>query len=157
MPAETAGAYVLSLTDVRNIRSYVHHKYAAIPQEEKAEIVADAISRIIRRQLPVFGEPLKKRITAELIRTAVLQRQQAVRSDDILSACLPLDRSDPSVLDPLHRWAQLQLRLQADKPAFAEALDKLEAELRSATVGAGAGLLEELRGLLLAGGADGTA
>lgn len=106
MPAE--GAYVLSPTDVRNIRSYVQRKYAAVPQEKRAEIIADAVTRIIHKQLPDFELDLKKQLTAALIKTAVLEEQRPVRADDIYKLSLSLDQTDPTIAEPLNAWLRKQ-------------------------------------------------
>lgn len=129
MPAEAKEAYVLSPSDLSKIRSYVQMKYAAMPQEKKAEIVADAVTRIIDRQLPQLEEAVKKQMTAELIRRSVLKQQSPVRPEDIMQACLKLNRRDELYMEAMRRWVQVRLGVEPDKDAFAAAMDKLlEAE-----------------------------
>ncbi|MFX3635206.1 MAG: hypothetical protein ACE3L7_10805 [Candidatus Pristimantibacillus sp.] len=123
MPAEEA--YVLSENDVRNIRLYVQHKYAAMPQDKKAEIVADAVNRIIHKQLPPFEDAVKRRVTAKLIQTVVLERQKPVRSDDIFEACLSLDTTQAVIQEPLHRWVEQQINGTIEKERFLQVMDKL--------------------------------
>lgn len=111
MPADNA--YVLTPNDVRNIRSYVHHKYASMPQDKRAEIVADAVTRIIHKQLPSFDIAIKRQLTQTLIRTTVLERQRPVSADDIYALCLELDQNDEAIAEPLSRWVREQeARLQ---------------------------------------------
>ncbi|WP_139999131.1 hypothetical protein [Paenibacillus paridis] len=155
MPADEA--YVLSPTDVRNIRSYVQHKYAAMPQEARAEIVADAVKRIIHKQLPKFENSLKIAVTETLIRTVVLERQGPVRAEDILQACLSIDQKNSNVYDPLHDWLERQLHMRCEKPLLLRLMDKLQAtgELGAVTnEEAEGGLLAKLRGMLMAEGAE---
>lgn len=128
MPPEEA--YVLSPTDVRNIRTYVQHKYAAMPHDERAEIVADAVTRIIHKQLPAFEEPVKRMITSQLIRTAVMERQSPVKADDIFDACLALDLSEEHIADPIYDWIEIQLQSKPDRKQLILELDKLAAERR---------------------------
>lgn len=104
-------AYILSPTDVRNIRAYVHAKYAAMPGEKRAEIVADAIWRIIDKQLPDFDPPLKRKLIGTLIRTTVLEQQRPVGADDIYRLCMELDRSDERIAGPLQAWLRRQEEL----------------------------------------------
>lgn len=118
-------AYVLTPTDVRNIRQYVQHKYSAMPQDKKAEIVADAVSRMIQKQLPSFKNEAKREVTARLIRTTVLERQLPVRSDDIFEACLGLDLADLDVITPFHRWVEEQTGAELEWDLFRVQLDKL--------------------------------
>lgn len=120
MPAD--GAYVLSPSDVSKIRSYVQHKYAEMPQEQRAEIVADAVKRIIYKQLPPFEQKLKRQVTETLIRTTVLEQQRPVRREDIFEACLELDRSSPFINEPLCSWIAKQLGLTPDRKEEVELL-----------------------------------
>ncbi|MCR2802857.1 hypothetical protein [Paenibacillus soyae] len=99
-------AYLLTPNDVRNIRSYVHHKYSAMPNEQRAEIVADAVTRIIHKQLPEFSPPVKRELTRTLIRTTVLEHQRPVSADDVYALCLELDQRDEAIAGPLRRWVR---------------------------------------------------
>ncbi|CAM4433846.1 hypothetical protein FHS16_001663 [Paenibacillus endophyticus] len=123
MPAEEA--YILSPTDIRNIRSYVQRKYAAMPHDQRAEIVADAVKRIIHKQLPQFDLALRQTVTETLIRTSVLEKQRPVRAEDIFEACMSLDRSDSDVYDPLHDWVEQQLAISCEKPLMQRLMDEL--------------------------------
>lgn len=147
----TDEAYVLSPTDVRNIRSYVQLKYAAMPHERRAEIVADAVNRIIHRQLPDFENGLKRSVTTALIRTTVLEHQRPVRADDIFRVCLSLDRTASTIYDPFHSWVERQLRISCEKPVLERLLDKLPSdEIMSerAADEVGGSLWAQLRSLL---------
>ena len=98
-------AYVLTPTDVRNIRNYVLSKYAAMNSAKRAEIVADAVSRIIHRQLPDFDYATKHRLTSQLIRTTVLEEKRPVSADDIYALCMELDLNDERVLKEIALFA----------------------------------------------------
>ncbi|OBZ17374.1 hypothetical protein [Bacillus sp. FJAT-26390] len=153
MPADEA--YVLSQADVRNIRNYVQHKYAAMPQDKRAEIVADAVKRIIHKQLPNFESSIKRSITETLIRTAVLERQRPVRADDIFQACLLLDRSDAQIYEPFHAWVETQLNVSCKKPVMQRLMDELSSKRERSdilAIDAENGLLAQLRALLLSAG-----
>ncbi|MFF2887425.1 hypothetical protein [Paenibacillus sp. NPDC057967] len=101
-------AYVLTPTDVHNIRNYVHHKYASMPSDQRAEIVADAVARIIHNQLPDFDPETKKQLTYRLIRSTVLEQQRPVSPDDIYVMCMELDLENPAVAEPLRKWTREQ-------------------------------------------------
>ncbi|OUS75321.1 hypothetical protein B1748_17705 [Paenibacillus sp. MY03] len=117
-------AYVLTPRDVRQIRNYVLNKYAGMPSRKRAEIVADAVSRIIYRQLPDFDGAVKHALTSQLIRTIVLEENRSVCSDDIFQQCMELDHNDEAIRRPLDRWVREQERkLQST------------AELRTADIG----------------------
>lgn len=97
-------AYVLSPADVSRIRAYVQIKYTTMPSERRAEIVADAVARIVARQLPEFPPDLKRELASKLIREAVAERQRPVGADDIYRLCLELDMSEDAVFKPLQAW-----------------------------------------------------
>ncbi len=107
-------AFIISSADVRHIRSYVQHKYAGLQREQHVEIVADAVSRVIRRQLPDFEEKLKHEVTAELIQLAVADGQRSIGARDIFETCMKLDRTRREIYDPLHDWIERQLACQLD-------------------------------------------
>ncbi|OMF38303.1 hypothetical protein BK133_01890 [Paenibacillus sp. FSL H8-0548] len=155
MPADEA--YVLSPTDVRNIRSYVQHKYAAMPQEKRAAIVADAVKRIIHKQLPNFESSIKRSVTEILIRTAVLERQGPVRAEDIFRVCLSLDRSVPELYEPLHKWIELQLSMTCTKAVMQRVMDELFQTMGQCDLmvrEAQSGLLAQLKSMLIAEGVE---
>ncbi|MBH5317740.1 glucosaminidase domain-containing protein [Paenibacillus sp. GSMTC-2017] len=104
----TDSAYVLTPTDVKNIRTYVQSKYATMPHDKRAEIVADAVTRIIHKQLPHFTVDVKRQLTSTLIRTTVLEHQRPVSADDIFLLCMKLDQSDESIALPLREWTRKQ-------------------------------------------------
>ncbi|WP_138751178.1 glucosaminidase domain-containing protein [Paenibacillus sinopodophylli] len=122
-------AYVLSPTDVRNIRSYVQHKYAALPQDEHVEIVADAVKRIIHKQLPNFDSSLKQMIAEKLIRDTILEKQRPLRAEDILVACWPLDRTDMAIYGPLHEWVEQQLAISCERPLMQRIMNDISAHM----------------------------
>ncbi|MFF2089692.1 hypothetical protein [Paenibacillus sp. NPDC058174] len=118
-------AYVLSPSDVSSIRRYVQHKYAAMPQEKKAEIVADAVNRTIHRQLPAFDDEVKRSLTASLIRQIVVERQMPVRTDDIFEACLDLNREEAAIREPLRLWIEQQAGASLSPERFDSLMDEL--------------------------------
>lgn len=102
-------ASIISPRDVGNIRRYVRMKYAELPQERHAEIVADAVNRTIYRQLPEFDEGLRKRMTDSLIRSTVVKEKRPVTAVDVMAECSKLDWHRPELLQPLARWAGSKL------------------------------------------------
>lgn len=142
-------AYVLTPTDVRNIRSYVHHKYASMPSDQRAEIVADAVTRIIHNQLPEFDLETKKQLTQQLIRSTVLEEQRPVSPDDIYVLCMEMDLEDPAVAEPLRRWARKHEASWRGRAAGMPLMGAGFAEAEAAVViplpSAGASVLKKLR------------
>ncbi|MGG4145361.1 hypothetical protein ABEW34_19815 [Paenibacillus algorifonticola] len=123
-------AYVLSPADVSNIRKYVQHKYGALPQEKKTEMIADAVNRIIHKQLPSFDESIKRQVTAQLIRTAVLEQKRPVRADDIFAACLLLDEREQEIEQLMHAWVEKQLQSVVEIERYRLAMDKLRSSAK---------------------------
>ncbi|UVI27651.1 hypothetical protein [Paenibacillus spongiae] len=112
------GARVLTPADIRNIRRYVQQKYADLPQERHAEIVDDAMERIILRQLPDFPEEMKIKLTRQLLKEVVLEQQRAVGNDHIFAACVTMDLTDRSLSEPLHAWTEQRLQSRVDAEHF---------------------------------------
>ncbi|RXZ81843.1 hypothetical protein EBB07_12555 [Paenibacillaceae bacterium] len=117
-------AVILTPGELSNIRNYVRHKYAGLPAERHAEIVADAVQRIIVRQLPVLDEPLKKDVTAALIRSVALKQQRPVHTEDILLACLHAGRGDERSLAVVHGWLNERLQTALPLQQFTELADR---------------------------------
>lgn len=147
----TVEAYVLSPTDVRNIRSYIQHKYSGMPQEQLTEVVAGALARMIHKRLPDFGTEVRKSITAAIVRKAVLEQQRAIRSEDLLAECLQLDRTRPGIYDALHDWVEEHLQMRCQKPEMRRLMDELQSG-RSGVAENPESLWGKLRALLEAEG-----
>lgn len=119
-----SGGDVLILTprDVGNIRNYVRTKYASLPGERRAEIVADAVRRMIERQLPAFDAPFRRRLTDALIRDVVLAGRRPVAAADVLDQIMRLGRHEPERLGALRDWASARLGAELDEQALESAL-----------------------------------
>jgi len=74
---------VLSIDSVDRIRFYVKKKYVDLPKEKHAEIVADAIVKIITRQLPPFSKELQDDICQQLIGDVIVAQGRPVSLEDI--------------------------------------------------------------------------
>jgi hypothetical protein len=102
-------AALLSPTDINVIRRYVHTKYAPLPGDRRAEIVADAIRRTLQQRLPNIPDHLKTRVTDQLISRCLLSEQRDVKPDDVIDLCAELeyDESDRGerLLEPILNWA----------------------------------------------------
>ncbi|MFC5403651.1 hypothetical protein [Cohnella soli] len=81
-------AVLLSPTDVSTIRRYVQTKYAPLPGNRRAEIVADAIRRTLRQRLPDLPEVQKEELVNRLIATCLLTERREIRPDDVLELCV---------------------------------------------------------------------
>ena len=119
---------VLSLDSVDRIRGYVKHKYVHLPKEKHAEIVADAIVKIIERQLPPFEQELRQKLCNELIKQVVVREQRPVSLDDIDHACEQFASQD---VEAQQLWREWRLDHGIDE-VIAERtwLDKLTKQLQ---------------------------
>ncbi|MCD9020962.1 hypothetical protein [Cohnella silvisoli] len=101
-------AALLSPTDINVIRRYVHTKYAPLPGDRRAEIVADAIRRTLQQRLPNIPADLKNRMTDKLISDCLLGEQREVKPGDVLDLCAEFDYdgADHSerLLEPILSW-----------------------------------------------------
>jgi hypothetical protein len=120
---ETGQALLLTLEEVGKIRHYVRHKFASLPLEHHAEIVADAVRRIIVKQLPDFEENTKQRMTDTLIRNTVLEQRRPVSADDVLKICLQEDWKADENLVPIHQWVNRRLNQELPLSWLVEVMD----------------------------------
>lgn len=104
--------FVLSQQSVSRIQFYVKHKFSHLPHERHAEIVADAIIKIIERQLPAFSEQTKKKITTQLIAEVVVPQKRPVSLQDIQKVCREHVTSI-NELDLLHKWEAERFTISA--------------------------------------------
>lgn len=124
----TDNANILTPAELRNIRAYVQHKFADLPQDKHADIVADAVRKIVYRRLPAFTDEVRSDLTTRLIRTALVERSGPVSVDDIVEVCLPLSMDDPALFEPFHSWVEQQLQAMIQPETLREALADLSAE-----------------------------
>jgi hypothetical protein len=121
-------AALLSPTDINIIRRYVHTKYAPLPGDRQAEIVADAIRRTLHKRLPNIPTQLKNQMTDELISRCLVGELRDIILDDVLDLCaeLEVNESDQSeqllapILDWVNehvpgRWSTEQLHSRLDR------------------------------------------
>lgn len=102
------GAAIVTPSDIRHIRTFIDDKYPGKPQNEKSELVAEAIRRVIFHQLPDFAEGIKKELASRLVRRKLIQKG-FVRRDDVVEACLELDIRDQRIVRPLREWIERKL------------------------------------------------
>ncbi|SDX78058.1 hypothetical protein [Paenibacillus sp. CF384] len=114
----TTAAGVLTPTDIHNIRHYVQHKYGDLPSDRRAEIVADAMQRIVLRQLPDFPQVHKMSVSTELLRSIAVRKQVPVHEKHIFEACLRLDYRDPQLFHALHEWVEQRLGVTIEAEVF---------------------------------------
>ncbi|REE80083.1 mannosyl-glycoprotein endo-beta-N-acetylglucosaminidase [Paenibacillus taihuensis] len=112
-------AGVLTRTDIHNIRHYVQHKYGDLPSERRAEIVADAMQRIVLRQLPDFPAAYKKQVSSELLRSIAAGGQMPIQEKHIFEACMVLSyENEPILLEALHDWTERRLGVKLELESF---------------------------------------
>ncbi|MBD3918976.1 glucosaminidase domain-containing protein [Paenibacillus sp. PR3] len=126
MPTDNAN--ILTSAELRNIRAYVQYKFADLPQDKHADIVADAVRKIVYRRLPAFTDEVRSDLTTRLIRTALLERSGPVSVDDIVEVCLPLSMDDSALFEPFHAWVEQQLQAMIQPEILRDALANLSSE-----------------------------
>ncbi|BBI33692.1 hypothetical protein [Cohnella abietis] len=101
-------AALLSPTDINVIRRYVHTKYAPLPGDRRAAIVADAIRRTLQQRLPNIPSDLKNQVTDELISRYLVGEQREVKPEDVLDLCAELEYDEADrgerLVEPILSW-----------------------------------------------------
>ncbi|MGI2293302.1 hypothetical protein [Paenibacillus sp. GXUN7292] len=126
MTAENA--YILSSNDIRRIRAYVQQKYAAVSGEKRAEIVADAVKKILYKQLPDFEENVKRDLLQQLLRQCVAEERRLVQLSDIDELCSQLDQNEPSIAAALQSWRVKQSDQLGGSQSEERSVKRLSAE-----------------------------
>lgn len=122
MSGHAAG--VLTRADIHNIRHYVQHKHGDLPLERRAEIVADAMQRIVLRQLPEFEAEQQRAVMHGVLREVVAEKGVPVGEAHIFEASMSLDIDRPDVILPLHKWTEKRLGAAIDFRLFREAVNE---------------------------------
>lgn len=78
---------LLSYDSIERIRQYVRLKFPHLPKEKHAEIVADAISKVVVNQLPSFQYETKKTIADLVIQHIVVDQKRPLLLQDIVQVC----------------------------------------------------------------------
>ncbi|QHW34539.1 hypothetical protein GZH47_29595 [Paenibacillus rhizovicinus] len=117
-------ASVLTRADIHKIRHYVQHKHGDLPTERRAEIVADAMQRIVLRQLPEFQKDEQLIVMKKLLREVVAGEGIPVSEAHIFEASMSLDVDQPDVILPLHKWTETRLGMTIDFRLFREAVNE---------------------------------
>ncbi|AZN41945.1 glucosaminidase domain-containing protein [Paenibacillus albus] len=118
-------AGVLTRTDIHNIRHYVQHKYGDLPNERRAEIVADAMQRVVQRQLPDFPAAHKRRISTDLLRSIASGKQMPIQEKHIFEACMTISyEEEPELLAALQEWTERSLGIKLERDVFRAIVDE---------------------------------
>ncbi|QYR19028.1 hypothetical protein KZ483_13675 [Paenibacillus sp. sptzw28] len=115
---QTTPVNVLTSTEIRNLRHYVHNKYAGLPNERRAEILADAMQRIVLRQLPAYPPDIRYKLTGRLLRDIIAAERLPVCTEHIFSASLSLDLERPELFEALHAWTEQRIGIFIDVDVF---------------------------------------
>ncbi|MBC8078855.1 MAG: hypothetical protein H7X86_00800, partial [Gorillibacterium sp.] len=100
---------LLTPTDVKVIRDYVENKYSPLSGERRAEIVADAIRRVLHNHLPELSQRTKDEVTNQLIRSFIFGEQSSIQPEDVLQA-LSTDPTigDEIIIETLLSWLNMR-------------------------------------------------
>lgn len=131
-------AGVLTRTDVHKIRRYVQHKYSELPTERRAEIVADAMQRVLLRHLPDLPKTQKMIVMRTVLREVAVGQGIPVSDAHIFEACMKLDIAewnDATMLASLHAWAEHRLGADIAFERFRNAVEEGSRIVRSQQLG----------------------
>lgn len=119
-------AALLSSADVMVIRRYVHTKFAPLPGDRRAEIVADAVRRALRQRIPELPAELGERLIDELIARCLVGEKRAVSAEDVLDAASELKGAETI---PEERWREAIVGWANERAPGRWSLEQLEQRL----------------------------
>ncbi|MFD0670224.1 hypothetical protein [Cohnella sp. GCM10027633] len=97
---------LMTKADMHVIRRYVNTKYAPLPGEKRAEIVADAIRRGLRQRLPELPDEAKTKLANELITRCLVRDNRDVSPEDVIDVCSEWneDKQATELVESIRRW-----------------------------------------------------
>lgn len=122
-------AVFLTPADIRNIQHYVTRKYAGLPSERHAEIVTDAMQRIVMKQLPAFDQAERRILTEQLLEEVVGRRQIPVGAEHVFAACLRREETSSEWVEAFRAWSEERLKRSLDPELFHSYIRQTRAQL----------------------------
>lgn len=112
-PREPADGGVTILDDaaILCLKRYIERKHPEFSSAQRAAVLANAVHRIVDRQLPDFEERTKIRLRQELLRQMGMQQRFTLLTGHILEACRELELEEDGMRQ-LAAWME-RYRLQA--------------------------------------------
>lgn len=115
---------VLKCNDIRVLQRYIQEKYPENSRAERVFTLADAVHKIIERNIQDFDEATRVRIRSQVVHKAVFHNSYDIHAGDIFFACL--------YLGPTHTWNEncipaltAWVNQQQDILVSPQAIDKL--------------------------------
>ncbi|WP_438448055.1 hypothetical protein [Gorillibacterium sp. sgz5001074] len=117
MPLEHPnGRILLDDAAVLRLKRYIERKHPGYTSAQRAAVLADAVHRIVDRQLPDFDDRTRGRLRRELLRRAGLEKRFTLMSGQVLEACRELKLEEDGIRK-LTAWAE-QHQLMVHPPAL---------------------------------------
>lgn len=109
MTADLESLYILSPDDIVRFRNYIAEKYSLHSAASRAKILANAIHRVIDKELQVFSGSFKSSVRTAVLDLAVNRTVFQVRGDDIFYTALGLAGFARDSLFALSSWIKNRL------------------------------------------------
>lgn len=95
---------ILTGKNVSDIKNYICLHYPKHSQQLRAKIFADAVNKIINKNISSISITYRDEITKTLLREAVKKYPFAINANDVYQACLNTDFKDDSFIDEVSQW-----------------------------------------------------
>lgn len=118
MAADLESLYILRSDDIVRFRNYIAVKFPFQNAASRAETLANAIHRVIDKELQVFSGRFKGSLRTAVLNLAVNRGVFQVRGDDILYTALGLAGFAKDALLALSNWIKTRLGKMVSIPAL---------------------------------------
>lgn len=109
MAADLESLYIISPDDIVRFRNYIAEKYSLQSAASRAKILANAIHRVIDKELQVFSGSFKSSLRTAVLDLAVSRNVFQVRGDDVFYTALGLAGFARDSLFALSSWVKNRL------------------------------------------------
>ncbi|OPY62436.1 MAG: hypothetical protein A4E56_01351 [Pelotomaculum sp. PtaU1.Bin065] len=116
---------VLRNNDIFILRDYIRKKYPGSGSHERANILADAVRKIIDRHLQEFNERYRSQIRGSLLQKAVSTNHYTINDDDIFKTCIAIQNYEEDYTEALTRWVNGRQEIPVSRETLRKFVDKV--------------------------------
>lgn len=106
---ELSDKEVLSAGDILKLKNYIAEKYKYSSSSEKAQILANAVHRVLDNNLPEIEVDYRASIRQRLMEKTVKSENHTISMYDVFDSCLSLEVKSKDFVNGLVNWINLNV------------------------------------------------
>ncbi|OPY56304.1 MAG: hypothetical protein A4E55_02131 [Pelotomaculum sp. PtaU1.Bin035] len=116
---------IMGSKDIFILRDYIGKKYPDSNINERANILANAVHRIIDGHLQEFNDKYRFQIRESLLRKAVSKNHYAINNDDIFKTCIAIHNHEEDYTEALTGWVNRQQEISVSRETLTDFINKV--------------------------------